>query len=164
MFTDNGNVPEDDRDYGERQMTLEDFPKELEFLERYEKAMRKELRLDMECQKQRDLIDALNDSLGGDGMPHGSGISNTTEAKALRLADKLLEYEEAKAEAIETRQEVFDLVAKVPGVMGDVLYYRYIDLMKWSEIAGKMNYDERQARNIRLSALKYIQDFLVFPS
>ena len=135
-------------------MTVKDY------LRQYERAVRKVERLETEYLKEKNLIDALNDSLGGDGTPHSSAISNSTEQKALRLSDKLLELEDAKIQAIEVRQEIFDTIEAVPDMMGEVLYKRYIELKRWWQIADELNYSERQTQRIHQDALLYLKDVI----
>lgn len=124
-----------------------------EYLKRYEEARRQERRLHAEYEKEMELIDSVRSTLGGDGMPHGSGISKRVEDMAIKLTDKLLEWKMAELDAIRIRQEVFDFVRHIPGEKGDVLYERHIELLTWEKIARKMNYSERGVRYVYDRAL-----------
>lgn len=115
-----------------------------EFLEQYEEAVRVIRRCEREYRDEQMLIDTVRSLSDNDGMPHGSGISKPTEAKAVRLADKMLKIVQARLDAIEIRQEVFDVVNRVEGVPGDVLYERHIKLKKWNDIYKYLNYSETQ--------------------
>ena len=105
-----------------------------DYLKQYEEAVRKESRHRAEYEKECQLIDSIKSSLGGDGMPHGSGISRKVEDQAIRLADKALEWKQAEIDAIQVRQEVFDLISDIDGVEGEILYQRYIKLLKWEAV------------------------------
>lgn len=100
-----------------------------EYLEQYKKADQKAKRYRKEFEKEMIMIDSISSPLGTDGMPHGSGISKTTEARALRLADKRLKYIEAELDALEIRQQIFDTVMKLDGIEGDVLIEYYINYL-----------------------------------
>lgn len=133
-----------------------------EFLEQYEEADRKVKMLHREYLKERTMADSIKSPLDTDGSPHGTGISNTVEDRALRIVDKALAYEEAKVKALEIRQRVFDAVNLVPGTMGEVLYLRYVELMKWDDIAEAIHYDKRTAFNYRDRGVEYLEHFIVF--
>lgn len=134
-----------------------------EYLRQYGEAQRLVRLLKFEYQKELDLIDAVQSPLGGDGTPHGSGVSKTVENKAIRLADKALELKTAELEAIRIRQKVFDVIRHVPGEKGDVLYERYINLKSWGEVADAVGYSKRHVRNIHAEALNDVEHFLLFP-
>lgn len=105
-----------------------------DFLRRYEHADRRVKILEEEYNKECEMVDAVRSLSDNDGMPHGSGISKPTEDKALRLADKAMKLVDAKLEAIEERQRVFDIVSQIEGLPGEVLYNRYVKLLRWEEV------------------------------
>lgn len=135
-----------------------------EFLEQYRIADRKAKRLRREYEKEKNLIDSIKSPLGSDGEPHGSGISKTVEARAVRLADKLLEYEDAELEAIEIRQAVFDAVMKLDGIESDVLYSYYVDYFDekkgkartWDDVAELVHVEPRTVYRIKLRAFRML--------
>lgn len=135
-----------------------------EFLEQYRIADRKAKRLRREYEKEKNLIDSIKSPLGSDGEPHGSGISKTVEARAIRLADKLLEYEDAELEAIEIRQAVFDTVMKLDGIESDVLYSYYVDYFDekkgkartWDDVAELVHVEPRTVYRIKLRAFRML--------
>lgn len=146
-----------------------------EYLQQYGEAVRVAERLKTEYDQELLKIDAVRSTLGGDGTPHGTRISRATEDKAIRLADKALELKDAELEAIRSRQEVFDLIRKVPGEKGDVLYERYINLVEdketgrrrlktWDEVAEAVKYSKRHARNLHDKALEVVNHFLLLHS
>lgn len=135
-----------------------------EFLQQYGEAVRIAERIKTEYDQEQDLIDSVRSALGGDGTPHGGGISKATENKAIKLADKALELKDAELEAIRIRQKVFDVIRTVPGEKGDVLYERYINLKSWDEVADSVGYSKRHARNLHDEAIDIVQHFLLLHS
>lgn len=106
-----------------------------EYLKQYEELYKRAERYKAEYINELDQIDAIGSTLSNDaGMPHGTGISKRTEDKAIRLADKALEYQSVALQAIEKRQEVFETIADIKGAEGEILYERYINLHKWEEV------------------------------
>ena len=103
-----------------------------EFLKRYEHADLRARRYEEEYRLEHEIIGSI--SINYDGMPHGSGISRKTERDALRLSEKAEKWVDAKLDAIRIRQEVFDLISDIDGVEGEILYQRYIKLLKWEAV------------------------------
>lgn len=114
-----------------------------EFLRQYEHANRLALRCKIEYKTEMEKIDAIGSALAGDGMPHGSGISRKTEDKAIRLAEKATKWKAAELDAIAKRQQVFEVIYDIPGIEGDVLIDKYIDLKTWEQIAEERHYTVR---------------------
>ncbi len=135
-----------------------------DFLQQYGEAVRIAEMIKTEYDQEQDLIDSVRSDLGGDGTPHGGGISKATENKAINLADKALELKDAELEAISIRQKVFDVIRTVPGEKGDVLYERYINLKSWDEVADSVGYSKRHARNLHDEAIDIVQHFLLLHS
>ena len=131
-----------------------------EFLKQYEYAARRIRRLEEEYNAERLMIDAVRSLSDNDGMPHGSGISKPTEERAIRLADKLSELVDARFEAIELRREVFEVVQQVDGVPGDVLYARYIKLMKWEDVAEYISYSWKWTHHFHRIGLEIVSEIL----
>lgn len=128
-----------------------------EYLRQYEYAAKRIKRLEEEYEAERLQIDAVRSVSDNDGMPHGNGISKPTEEKAIRLADKLQELADARLEAVEIRREVFNFVDGIGGEEGEVLYYRYIKLLLWREVADEMGYTERAVFSIHARALAIVE-------
>lgn len=104
------------------------------YLRQYEEADRLARRYRREYELEHEKIDAVKSTLDNDGMPRASGISRKVEDQAIRLADKAMKWKIAELDAIRLRQEVFDTVIKVPDIEGEILYERYINLLKWEEV------------------------------
>ena len=128
-----------------------------EFLKQYEYADRRVRRLEMEYNDELIMIDAIRSASDNDGMPHGSGISKPTENKALKLADAHLRLIEAKVDAVEKRQTVFNLIDTIDGVEGDLLFERYIKLRKWEEICILLHYSWDSVHRIHRHALSIVE-------
>lgn len=119
-----------------------------EYLRQYEAAEKIARRLRTEYIKQMEMIDSIKSPSDNDGMPHGSNISRRTEEAALQLLEAAKRYEVAELEAIKKRQQVFNLIWNVPGVKGEILYERYINLKSWDEVADTVHYSLRQVHNL----------------
>lgn len=114
-----------------------------EYLKQYSELNRRAQRYKAEYQTELEKIDAIGSTLAGEpGMPHGTGISRKTEDKAVRLADKATKWITAGLEAIEKRQEIFELIHDIDGIEGDILYERYINLLTWEQIAERLYYSD----------------------
>lgn len=131
-----------------------------EFLKQYEYADRKVRRLETEYHDELIMVDAIRSASDNDGLPHGSGISKPTEDKAIRLADRALRLTEARLEAIQIRQEVFDLIDSIDGIEGDVLYQRYIKLHKWEEICVLLHYSWHGIHSAHRRALAVVEGII----
>ena len=132
-----------------------------EFLRQYEYAVKRIHRLEEEYEAETLLIDAVRSVSDNDGMPHGSGISKPTEEKAVRLADKKLRLIQARLDAIEIRQQVFDMINEIDGIEGDVLYQRYIKLHKWEDICVLLHYSWYGVHSAHRRALQMVEENIV---
>lgn len=130
-----------------------------EYLRQYEQLNNKAQRLRQEYETELDQIDAIGSTLSGEpGMPHGTGISRKTEDKAVRLADKAMAWRVAALDALEKRQEIFEVIYDVEGPEGEVLYERYINLRQWEEICVLIHYSWTQTHEYHKRALAIVQD------
>lgn len=131
-----------------------------EYLRRYEEAKRQERRMRTEYEKELELIDSVRSTLGGDGMPHGSGVSKRVEDMAIRLSDKAAQWKMAELDAIRVRQEVYETISEVPGIEGEVLFERYVNLRKWEEICVELHYSWHGIHAAHRRALKIVDDLI----
>lgn len=132
-----------------------------EYLRQYEEAERRVKRIRKEYEEQQDMIDAIRSASDFDGMPRSrSGGKSSVEDKVLRLANKAAKLKEAELEAIELRQEVFDIINAVSGAEGEVLCERYINLKRWEEIAVDMNYSWSGIHKLHRSALHLVAEII----
>ena len=131
-----------------------------EYLLQYKRAVREAQRLRDEYEKELYLIDNIRSSLGGDGMPRSGEISKKVERQAIKLGEKADALKEAEADAIETRNEVFRTVMKVPDEKGSVLYERYILLKSWEDVADAVGYTVRHVHNLHKDGLEYVETLI----
>ena len=132
-----------------------------EFLKQYEYADRRVRRLETELEDEIQMIDAIRSASDNDGMPHGSGISKPTEDKAIRLAQARQRLVDARLDAVEARQKVFDLIDGIDGIEGDLLFERYVKLRKWEEICILLNYSWYGVHNVHRRALRLVEENIV---
>lgn len=128
-----------------------------DYLKQYEHAVRRIRILEEELDQETALIDAIRSASDNDGMPHGSGTSDPTAEKAIRLADKRLRLVDARLEAIEKRQEIFDFVSSIDGIEGEVLFHRYVNLRKWEEICILVHYSWHGVHAVHRRALDMVE-------
>jgi len=131
-----------------------------EFLKQYEYAEKRAQRLREMYQTQHEKIDAISSTLGGDGMPHGSGISRKTEDKAIKLAEAALKWKEAELDALRVKGEVFELICGIPDIEGEVLYERYVNLHSWEEVCVIIHRSWTGTHKAHRRALAIVQDLL----
>lgn len=128
-----------------------------EYLKQYERAVKRAQRYRQQYEEESALIDAVRSLSDNDGMPHGSGISKPTENKAIRLADRRMRLIRAELEAIRIKQDLFDFIDGIEGIEGDVLYHRYIRLLKWEEVCLIVHYSWPNTMRIHRRALDIVQ-------
>lgn len=131
-----------------------------QFLKQYEDANRRALRYKTEYEAEQELIDNVRSTLGGDGMPHGSGVSRKVEDQAIRLNEKLLKWKCAELDAIRVRQEVFEVIQDISGVEGDLLFEKYINLHRWEDICVLLNYSWNGIHKAHRRALRIVAERL----
>ena len=135
-----------------------------QYLRQYRNADRYVRKLEREIQKERFLIDSIRSPLGSSGEPHGSGISKSVEIRAIRIADKVDEFEQAAVHAVELRQAIFDAIRNVDGIEGELLYEYYIDYFDekrgkpktWEEVADIIHVSRASVFRIRKRAIKKV--------
>ena len=132
-----------------------------EFLRQYEYADRKVKRLEQELEDELRMLDAIRSASDNDGMPHGHSISRPTEDKALKLADKRQRLVDARLDAVEVKQKVFDVINGIDGIEGDLLFQRYVKLHKWEEICILLNYSWYGVHNVHRRALHIVEENIV---
>lgn len=132
-----------------------------EYLKQYEYAARKAERCRKEYEDEMQRIDAVRSVSDNDGMPHGSGISKPTEEKAIRLASIAMKWKTAELEALELKQQVFQVINRIPGIEGDVLFGRYIELRRWDQIAEALHYSTQGIYRIHGRALQLVSEMIV---
>lgn len=131
-----------------------------DFLKQYEQAVKDTNKLERELSDLRESYDQIKSVTDYDGMPHGSNIGHPTEEKAIKVADKSLEYVRALQHRSEVREAVFEVVFAVKGIEGDVLYERYIKLKKWEDICVQLNYSWNGVHSAHKRALNVVSNMV----
>lgn len=131
-----------------------------EFLEQYKDAIRAVDDLQAEYNKQQEQIDQIRSALGGDGLPRSGGIRKEVEERAVELAAKADEILLAETYALEVRQSVERVVRKIPGIHGDVIRKRYIDLLRWHEVADAISYSVDHCYTLHREALEITEKII----
>ena len=131
-----------------------------EYLKQYERAVKRAQRYRQQYEDETRLIDAVKSLSDNDGMPHGNGISKPTEDKAIRLADKRIRLINAELEAVRVKQELFDFIDGIEGIEGEVLYHRYVRLLKWEEVCLIVHYSWPNTMRIHKRALETVQKMI----
>lgn len=122
-----------------------------EYLNGYRDAIRAEKAIEEEIQQLR--LDKMCPSVTQDGMPHGTGCSDLS-GYAAKVDEMMEELRQQMNQRIDLRKEIVHKIEE----MGDeteklVLRYRYIHLLKWEEIALRMDYSWKQIHRIHGKAL-----------
>ena len=131
-----------------------------EFLEQYKEAVRMVDNLQDEYDEQQQQIDRIRSSLGGDGLPRSGGIRKEVEERAVELAAKADEILLAETYALEVRQSVERVVRKIPGIHGEVIRKRYIDLLRWHEVADALSYSVDHCYTLHRKALEITEKII----
>lgn len=130
------------------------------YMDKYQDAVRRVRQCEEQYEREALLVDSIRSASDNDGMPHGTNIGRPTEEKALRLADKGLDIQDARIKALRIQREIFEVAYSVGGVEGDVLIERYINLKEWSDIFPVVNYSESQTHRYHLSGLGKVADLI----
>ena len=126
-----------------------------EYLQSYRYAVIAETQIKEEIDQLR--MDKMFPGLVQDGMPHGSG-GNDLSAYAAKLDELLSELKDQMDKRIQLRREI---VKKIEAMDSEtekaVLRYRYIHMLKWEEIAVKMEYSWQHVHRIHGKALSHFK-------
>lgn len=126
-----------------------------EYLQSYRYAVIAETQIKEEIDQLR--MDKMFPGLVQDGMPHGSGGSDLS-SYAAKLDELLIELKDQMDKRIQLRREI---VKKIEAMDSEtekaVLRYRYIHMLKWEEIAVKMEYSWQHVHRIHGKALSHFK-------
>ena len=127
-----------------------------EYLKGYEKATRQMKRCEERLKEVRE--SRISISVSNDGMPHAHNNNDLSSYAAL-LDEEEQKYIEARYQHIRKCKEITDKIERMENEdEKDVLMYRYIRLMKWEDIAVKMECSWQYTHKIHARAL---QNFLI---
>lgn len=123
-----------------------------EYLREYEKAVRQMKRSEEKITEMR--LSKIMPSFGNDGMPHAHNNTDLSGYAAL-LDEEERRYMKARYRRIKICKEITDKIERMDNEdEKDVLVYRYIRLMKWEDICGKISKSWKQIHRIHARALK----------
>ena len=127
--------------------------KKKEYLRQYGCALRAERTIEEEIQQVR--LDKMFPALVQDGMPHGSGGNSDLSAFVVKVDELLAELKKQAEKRITLRQGIVRKIEQMDDETEKlVLRLRYIQLLKWEEVAVKMDYDYRYILKVHGRALK----------
>lgn len=127
--------------------------KKKEYLRQYGCALRAERAIEEEIQQVR--LDKMFPALVQDGMPHGSGGNSDLSAFVVKVDELLAELKKQAEKRITLRQGIVRKIEQMDDETEKlVLRLRYIQLLKWEEVAVKMDYDYRYVLKVHGRALK----------
>lgn len=102
-------------------------------------------------------LDKMAPSLVQDGMPRGSGGGDLS-GYAARLEELFEEMHEQMEKKIAIRLEISRKIEEMPDETESLLMrYRYIQGLKWEDIAVKMGYSWQHVHKIHGKALKHFE-------
>lgn len=123
------------------------------YLRQYGCALRAERAIEEEIQQVR--LDKMFPALVQDGMPHGSGGNSDLSAFVVKVDELLAELKKQAEKRITLRQGIVRKIEQMDDETEKlVLRLRYIQLLKWEEVAVKMDYDYRYILKVHGRALK----------
>lgn len=137
-------------------MELTENEKKKLFLKSYMQAKHDVSRLEMQLAELR--LNKLTPSMvPDDGMPHASGISDLSDyaARVDELERELLQKRYRRIRAFQKVQAAIEVMEN--DREKELLTYRYLQGMKWEEIAVKMGYSWQHVHKIHASALKNLK-------
>ena len=121
------------------------------YLKGYERAIREMKRSEERIREMR--MNRICPSVIADGMPHASGGSDLS-GYAARLDEEERKYRKARYLRIKRCQEISDKIEYLADEdEKDVLFYRYIKLLKWEDICIKLNHSWQHVHRIHSKAL-----------
>lgn len=139
---------------GNRELTENE--KKKEYLMSYQRAKRKVRRLERQLHELR--LNKMGPSaINNDGMPRGSDMSD--------LSDYVAKLDEIEREIVTAKYRRICALQKVQRTIEamedeqekDLLAYRYIDGLKWEEVAVKMCYSWRKIHYLHSEALGHFE-------
>lgn len=132
-------------------LTTEEIEVKKEYLRGYGRAVRQMERSELKIAEVR--LNKICPSVNNDGMPHAHSNSDLSGYAAL-LDEEEKRYMKARYERIKLCRDISDKIERMSNEdEKDVLMYRYIKLMKWEDIAVKMDYSWQHLHKIHARAL-----------
>lgn len=134
----------------------EENEKKKEYLWKYRDALRSQQAIEKEIEELR-LNKMYPGSLQQDGMPHGNGCGDLS-SYAAKVDELMRELKEQMEKKIDIRREITRKIDAMPNETESLLLrYRYIHLLKWEEVALKMEYSWRNVMKLHGKALEHFK-------
>ena len=126
-----------------------------EYLYQYRKALLKEKAIEDEICQLR--LDKVAPSLVQDGMPHGSGGGDLS-GYAAKMDELFRELKDQMEKRIDLRLQISRKIEEISDETESLLLrYRYIQGLKWEDIALRMDYSWRGIHKVHARALQHFQ-------
>lgn len=126
-----------------------------EYLWQYRKALQKENEIETEIYQLR--MNKISPSLVQDGLPHGSGGSDLS-GYAAKIDELLRDLEKQMNKRIELRLRISREIESMSDETESLLLrYRYIQGLKWEDIALRMDYSWQHIHKIHAKALQHFE-------
>jgi len=123
----------------------------VEYLEQYRAIQRKIKRLEDRLEIERTRAERTTKALSF--IPKEPGYRD--DGLLARLADTGLMYKKKYNAALRLQREIEDFIEAIPDALSQqVLRMRFIDLLKWEEIADALSYSLRQTMRLYVKALE----------
>lgn len=125
------------------------------FLEMYETCSKRIKRIEREIEELREM--KMSVSVRYDDMPKGHNVSDLSDyvAKLDTLEWRLLKEKTKKIEILESIENAIEKMNDENEK--DLLYYKYIDGLKWWKIGEIMHYTERHVMRLHGTALLHFR-------
>lgn len=136
----------------EMQKIQEENERKKEYLKSYRRAVKREQDILEEIQRLR--LDKMFPSVVNDGMPHGSSQSDLSDYIAI-LDEQIELLKEERLEKAKCYKRIEDRIRQMENEdEQSTLRLRYIQGLKWEDVAGKMRYSWKQVHRIHSAALQ----------
>jgi DNA-directed RNA polymerase specialized sigma24 family protein len=123
----------------------------VEYLEQYRAIQRKIKRLEDRLEIERTRAERTTRALSF--IPKEPGYRD--DGLLARLADTGRMYKKKYNAALQLQREIEDFIEAIPDALSQqVLRMRFIDLLKWEEIADALSYSLRQTMRLYVKALE----------
>lgn len=127
----------------------------MEYLQRYEKSLRRLKRSEEQIRQLR--CSCMGSVIKLDGMPHAHSSIDLSDYAA-RLDAEERKHDALVIENLNVCQEIYDVIEQMDNeTEKDVLTYRYICLFGWGTICEKIGKSQKQVKRIHCQGLKNIK-------
>lgn len=126
-----------------------------------------------DCQRKQEEIQRIMDMVGVmrstgavklTGMPHGTGISDTTQKSALKIIETyevgINQLANEINQIMERKRKINSIVAQLPSVQREILELRYVKKCGWHYIPKKLNYSRSKCFDEQKKAFEKVWTFL----